>query len=48
VATYAFPADAFVADGDPEAIRESGRSYERFAATAAEAAASLRGLASGA
>jgi hypothetical protein len=48
VATYAFPAAAFVADGDPEAIRESGRSYGRFAATAAEAAASLRGLDSGA
>jgi hypothetical protein len=48
VATYAFPEDAFVAHGDPEAIRESGRSYGRFAATAAEAAASLRGLGSGA
>jgi hypothetical protein len=45
---YTFPAEVFVVEGDPEAVRESGRSYGRFAATAAEAAAGLRGLDSGA
>lgn len=47
VANYTFPAEIFVIAGDPEAVRESGRSYGRFAATAAEAAAGLRGLDSG-
>jgi len=48
VTAYTFPAEVFVVEGDPEAVRESGRSYGRFAATAAEAAAGLRGLDSGA
>jgi hypothetical protein len=48
VAVYSFPADAFVVEGDPEAVRESGRSYGRFVAIAAEAAAGLRGLDAGA
>jgi hypothetical protein len=48
VATYTFPADVFVVEGDPGAVRESGRSYGRFAGIAAEAAAGLRGVDSGA
>jgi hypothetical protein len=48
VTVYTFPAEVFVVEGDPEAVPESGRSYGRFAATAAEVAASLRGLDSGA
>jgi hypothetical protein len=47
VATYTFPAEIFLIEGDPEAVRESGRSYGRFAGIAAEAAAGLRGLDSG-
>ena len=47
MATYTFPADRFVVQGDPEAVRESGRSYGRFAALAGETAAGLRGLDSG-
>jgi hypothetical protein len=46
--TYSFPAATFVIEGDPEAVRDSGRAYGRFAATAGEAATSLRGLDSGA
>ena len=48
MATYIFPADGFVVQGDPEAVRESGRCYGRFAALAGETAAGLRGLDSGA
>jgi hypothetical protein len=48
VTAYTFPAEVFVVEGDPEAVRESGRSYGRFAGIAAEAAAGLRGLDSGA
>jgi hypothetical protein len=47
MATYTFPADRFAVHGDPEAVRESGRAYGRFATTAAEAAAGLRGLDTG-
>jgi hypothetical protein len=47
MATYTFPADGFVVQGDPEAVRESGRSYGRFATLAGETAAALRGLDSG-
>jgi hypothetical protein len=43
MAIYAFPADGFVVQGDPEAVRESGRSYGRFATLAGETAAGLRG-----
>jgi hypothetical protein len=46
--TDSFPAATFVIEGDPEAVRDSGRAYGRFAATAGEAATSLRGLDSGA
>jgi hypothetical protein len=48
VTAYTFPAEVFVVEGDPEAVRESGRSYGRFAASAAKTAAGLRGLDSGA
>ena len=48
MATYTFPADGFVVQGDPEAVRESGRAYGRFATLAGETAAGLRGLDSGA
>jgi hypothetical protein len=48
MATYTFPTDAFTIPGDHEAVRESGRAYGRFATTAGEAAAGLRGLDSGA
>lgn len=47
MATYTFPADGFVVQGDPEAVRESGRAYGRFATVAGEAASGLRGLDSG-
>jgi hypothetical protein len=47
MATYTFPADGFVVQGDPEAVRESGRSYGRFATLAGETAAGLRGVDSG-
>jgi hypothetical protein len=47
MATYAFPADVFIVEGDPEAVRESGRAYGRFASVAGEAAAGLRGLDAG-
>lgn len=43
-----FPSDAFVIEGDPEAVAESGRAYGRSAALAAEAAEELRGTDSGA
>jgi hypothetical protein len=42
VATDTFPAEIFLIEGDPEAVRESGRSYGRFAGIAAEATAGLR------
>ena len=42
--TFSFPARAFVIEGDPEAVQESGRAYGRFATTAGEAAADLRAL----
>lgn len=44
MAAYTFPVDTFTIDGDPEAVRESGRAYGRFATTAAEAAGGLRAL----
>jgi hypothetical protein len=47
MATYAFPAELFTVEGDPEAVRESGRAYGQFAAVAGEAAASLGRLDSG-
>jgi uncharacterized protein YukE len=48
VAAYTFPAEAFVIEGEPETVREVSRGYGRFAAVAAEAAAGLRGMDSGA
>jgi hypothetical protein len=45
--TFSFPARAFIIEGDPEAVRESGRAYGRFATTAGEAPADLRALDSG-
>jgi hypothetical protein len=45
--SYTFPADTFAVQGDPQAIREAGHAYGRFATTAGEAAADLRGLDSG-
>lgn len=47
MATFGFPAASFVIEGDPEAVRETGRAYGRFATTAAEVAADLRALDSG-
>jgi hypothetical protein len=47
MSTFDFPAATFVIEGDPEAVRDSGRAYGRFATTAAEAANGLRGLDSG-
>ena len=41
---YSVPAETFAVEGDPKAVRASGRAYGRFAAVAAEAAAALRGL----
>jgi type VII secretion system ESX-1 substrate len=46
--TYSFPAASFAIEGDPEAVRETGRTYGRFATIAVEAAADLRALDSGA
>jgi hypothetical protein len=46
--TYSFPATTFEVEGDPEAVRETGRTYGRFATVAGEAAADLRALDSGA
>ena len=46
--TYSFPAATFEVEGSPEAVREAGRAYGRFATPAAQAAADLRGLDSGA
>ena len=48
MAAYTFPAEAFVIEGEPETVREVSRGYGRFAAVAAEAAAGLRGMDSGA
>jgi hypothetical protein len=48
MSSFDFPAATFVIEGDPEAVRDSGRAYGRFATTAAEAANGLRGLDSGA
>jgi Nucleotidyltransferase domain len=48
MAAYTFPGDTFTIQGDPEAVYESGRADGRFATTAAEAAADLRGLHTGA
>lgn len=45
--SYTFPADTFAVQGDPQAIREAGHAYGRFATTAGEAAADVRGLDSG-
>jgi hypothetical protein len=45
--TYSFPAASFAVEGSPEAVRETGRGYGRFATTAGQAAADLRGLESG-
>jgi hypothetical protein len=42
-----FPSVAFVVEGDPEAIAESGRTYGRIAALAAEAGDGIRGIHSG-
>jgi hypothetical protein len=48
MATYSFPAATFEVEGSPEAVREAGRAYGMFATTAAQTAADLRGLDSGA
>jgi hypothetical protein len=45
--TYSFPAASFAVEGSPEAVRETGHAYGRFATTAAQVAADLRGLDSG-
>ena len=45
--TFSFPAATYAIEGDPEAVRETGRVYGRFATTAGEAGADLRGLDSG-
>jgi hypothetical protein len=47
VTVYTFPAEAFVVEGEPEAVREVSRGYGRFSTTAGQAAADLRGLDSG-
>ncbi len=47
MAIYTFPAGSFEVEGNPEAVAESGRSYGRFATTAGEASAGIRGLNSG-
>jgi len=47
MATFSFPAAAFVVEGDPEAVRDSGRAYGRFATVAGQAVADLRSLDSG-
>ena len=46
--THSFPAASFAVEGSPEAVRETGHAYGRFATTAAQVAADLRGLDSGA
>ena len=46
--TYSFPAATFTVEGSPEAVREAGRAYGRFATTAGQASADLHGLDSGA
>ena len=45
--TYSFPAATFTVEGSPEAVREAGRAYGRFATTAGQASADLHGLDSG-
>ncbi len=47
MAVFAFPAASFTVEGSPEAIRESGRSYARFATVAGEAADGIGSLDSG-
>lgn len=47
MAVVTFPAAEFTVEGDPGAVRESGRSYARFATVAADAAAGLRSLDAG-
>jgi hypothetical protein len=44
VPTFSFPSTTFVIEGDPEAVRESGRAYGRFATVAGEAATDLHRL----
>jgi hypothetical protein len=44
VAVYTFPASSFTVEGDPEAIRTTGRSYGSFATTAAASSADIRSL----
>ena len=46
--TYSFPAATFTVEGSPEAVRETGRAYGRFATTAGQASADLHGMDSGA
>ena len=45
--TYSFPAATFEVEGSPEAVREAGLAYGRFATTAGQASADLHGLDSG-
>jgi hypothetical protein len=45
--TFSFPAASSIIEGDPEAVRETGRAYGRFAVTAAQAAADLGRLDAG-
>jgi hypothetical protein len=45
--TYSFPAATFTVEGSPEAVRDAGLAYGRFATTAGQASADLRGLDSG-
>ena len=45
--TFSFPAAAFAIEGSPEAVRDTSRSYGRFATTAQLAAADLQALDSG-
>lgn len=47
MAVVDFPAASFTVEGDPETIRESGRSYSRFATVASEAASGIRSLDAG-
>ncbi len=44
---FDFPGETFTVEGDPAAVRESGRSYSRFATVAADAASGVRSLDSG-
>jgi hypothetical protein len=46
--TYSFPAATFEVEGSPEAVREAGLAYGRFATTAGQASTDLHGLDSGA